>query len=133
MSPTLRAVSPRRVLRFDGILCLAMGAGLVLLHDGLAGPTGLPPMFIAVAGGLLVPVGLLILAVAAPATPPRAGVFVVVAGNAAWVAASVVVLVFGLVTPTPLGAALIVLQALAVAAIAVVEVAPLTGMRRVGA
>ena len=124
MSLDLRALPLRTVLRLDGLLCLGMGAGLVVLRHPLAGFSGLSPTFLAIAGGLLIPVGLFILAVASFRTPPRAGVMVVVVGNVLWVVASMAVLVAGIVSPTALGAALILVQALVVAGLAALEAAP---------
>lgn len=98
-----------------------MGLALIALRNLLAGPTGLPTGFLLVAGILLLPVGLFILAVAMPRHPPRAAVTIVVLGNILWVAASVGVLAFEMVEPTGLGTALILAQAVGVAAIAAVE------------
>lgn len=128
--PTRALTLPlRTVLRLDGLVCLAMGGALVALADSLAGPTGLTPTFLTLAGALLLPVGLFILAVAWPAEPPRAGVALVVAGNALWVVASIGVVVTAVVNPTPLGTMLILGQAAAVAVIAVLEAAPLATPR----
>jgi hypothetical protein len=73
---------------------------------------------------LLLPVGLFILAVSWPARPHRAGVAIVVAGNALWVVASLGVLLTSVVSPTALGFAVIIGQAGLVAAIAALELLP---------
>jgi len=125
MLSRIPVLKSRTVLRLDGILCLLMGAALVALRHVLAGPTGLPPGFLAAAGAALLPIGLFILAVGWPERPRRAGVAIVVAGNVLWVLASIGVLAFALVTPTLLGAVIIVAQAVVVAVVAFLEAAPL--------
>lgn len=124
MYPSIAALSPRMVLRFDGILCLVMGGALIALRDLLSTPTGLPPGFLAGAGALLLPVGLFILAVSWPARPHRAGVAIVVAGNALWVVASLGVLLTSVISPTALGFVVIIGQAGLVTAIAALEALP---------
>jgi hypothetical protein len=119
MSRTLAGLSLKTVLRFDGALCLFMGIALIVLRNTISGPTGLSAAFLAWAGVLLLPVGLFILAVAAPTPPPRLGVGLVVIGNALWVLASLVAV--GVIDPTGLGIALVLAQAVGVAIIAAVE------------
>ncbi len=118
------ALSPRTILRLDGVVCFAMGSALIAFSSMLAEPTGLSLGFLLVAGLLLLPSGLVILAVSWPLHPPRLGVAVVVLGNLLWVVASFGVLFFGIVQPTPLGVGLIVGQAVAVLAIAALEARP---------
>lgn len=120
------ALSPRTILRLDGVVCFAMGSALIGFSSMLAEPTGLSLGFLLVAGLLLLPSGLVILAVSWPLHPPRLGVAVVVLGNSLWVVASFGVLFFGIVQPTPLGVGLIVGQAVAVLAIAALEARPLS-------
>lgn len=121
MTAWMSALSPRIVLRLDGLLCLVMGGALIGLRGVLAELTGLTPGFLTAAGAILVPVGVFILAVSAQAATPRLGVMTVVGGNLAWVLASIGVVVSGLVAPTPVGMVLILGQAAAVAVIAAVE------------
>lgn len=113
--------STRSILVADGALCLAMGVGLIALRGLLAEPTGLAPGFLAGAGALLVPVGAFILAVVAGWVPFRFGLAVIVAGNVAWAIASVILPLTGVIAPAPLGLALVLLQAAAVAVIAALE------------
>jgi hypothetical protein len=120
------ALSPRTILRLDGVVCFAMGSALIGFSSMIAEPTGLSLGFLLVAGLLLLPSGLVILAVSWPLHPPRLGVAVVVLGNLLWVVASFGVLFFGIVQPTPLGVGLIVGQAVAVLAIAALEARPLS-------
>lgn len=127
MTRLLDAIPTRTVLVADGLLCLAMGAGLIGLQGALAGPTGLSPAFLAGAGGLLLPVGAFILLVASGRFPPRAGLALVVAGNVGWAALSAILPAAGLIAPTALGLALVLAQAAAVAVIAAVEARGLRG------
>lgn len=77
---------------------------------------------------MLLPVGVFILAVATGHIPVRFGLPVIVAGNVAWAAASVILPASGVIAPTGLGLAFVLLQAMAVAAIAAVEARGLRGM-----
>ncbi len=117
----LDTFTTRSVLNADGVLCIAMGAGLIVLRSGLAGPTGLDAAFLGGAGALLLPVGAFILLVAAGRFPSRVGLPLIVAGNVAWAAASVILPIAGVIAPTPLGFAFLLVQAAAVAVIAAVE------------
>lgn len=114
-------LSLRTILGLDAVTCLAMG-GLLLAAGGLlASPLGLPEALLFYAGLVLLPVALFMLAVAVPSAPPAAGVFVVVAGNWLWVAASIALPLFGLVSPTALGYAFLAVQAAAVTVLALAE------------
>jgi uncharacterized protein YjeT (DUF2065 family) len=105
----------------DGLACLGMGAGLAGLAPALASLTELAPSFLRGAGLLLLPIGAFILWLATRREVPAWGVAATVAGNAAWVAASLGLLAVGLVQPNGLGTALILGQAAAVAVIAALE------------
>jgi len=72
------ALSPRTILRLDGVVCFAMGSALIGFSSMLAEPTGLSLGFLLVAGLLLLPSGLVNRAVSWPLHPPRLGVAVVV-------------------------------------------------------
>ena len=108
----------RRVLAFDAI----SGGGTGLLHLALAGYLstllGLPAGLLSATGILLLLYVALAGTLALQASPPRHLLGVLVAGNFAWVAACLVLLFGGAVSPTPLGQAYLVLQALAVLALA---------------
>ena len=114
-------LSLRGLLGLDAVTCLVMG-GLLLVAGGvLAPPLGLPHDLLFYAGLALLPVAAFMLAVAVPSASPAAGVFVVVAGNWLWVAASLALPLFGLVSPTGLGYAFLLIQAAAVAVLALAE------------
>lgn len=105
----------RNSLRADalvsGAAALLMAAGAPLLSPLL----GLPSPLLVGAGLVLVPWTLLLLAIARRASVSRMLLIDVIAVNALWVAASVGLLVSGLVAPTALGIAFVAAQALTVA------------------
>jgi hypothetical protein len=114
-----RAITLRRLLAFDAATCLAMGVALLALAGPLAAPLGLPAGWLRGAGALLLPCAALMAWAARPAAHQRALAGVVVAGNAAWVAASVAV--SALFALTAVGEALVLGQAAAVALLAALE------------
>jgi hypothetical protein len=100
-----------------------MGALLVLARQPLAQYLGLPAALLAGAGALLFPCAALMAftgRAGSGAQPPRALAAIVVAGNAGWFIASVLVAEV-LYAPTGLGIAFVWAQALAVAALAAAE------------
>ncbi len=98
------------ILAMDAGTCLAMGGLLLLGTAPLTDLTGLPPSILFYAGILLLAAAAIIAAVAARPVGP--GVAAVLAGNIGWIAASLVVLTLNPVSA--LGAATIIMQALAV-------------------
>ncbi len=114
----------RRTLAVDAATCAAMGGLLVFASAPLAGLLGLPAALLFYAGVALFPCAVLMLL--AMGSRPLARL--VVAGNAAWILGSVAVLL--LTSPTALGYAFVIAQALAVAALAELEY---LGLSRAGA
>jgi len=121
-----RASFLRRLLLLDAATCLATGALLTLASAPLAGVLGLPAPLLFGAGLALFPCAALMIAIATPRNLPRAGVWVVILGNAAWVAASLLVL--ALLSPNGLGWAFVIAQAGVVGLLAELELA---GLRRI--
>ena len=117
----------RRVLIIDAAVSGATGliliAGADLLHDWLAVPAALARG----AGLSLIPFALLVGYLATRQSMPRAGVWAVIVLNALWALDSMLLLASGLVSPTALGTAFIIAQALAVAVLAELEY---VGLRR---
>ena len=111
----------RTTLALDGVACLAMGAGLAGLSSFLGSQTDLSPTFLRVAGLLLLPIGAFILAVASRREISGWGMTLIVAGNAGWVLASLILPPVGLIQPNVLGLVLVIGQAVAVAVIAGLE------------
>lgn len=119
----------RRVLVADALISGATGALLWLAAAAIEPLTGLPAALLRPAGLLLLPFAAAVAATAARDPLPRRAVTAVVAANAAWVAASVALLVSGLVEPTAVGYAFVVVQAVAVLALAELQ---WIGLRRIG-
>ena len=91
-----------------GLLMIA-GAGL------LEGLLGLPPALLRWAGIVLLPYVTFVAFTATRETISRPAVWAIIAANALWAIASALLLVSGWVTPTALGYAFVILQAVVVA------------------
>ena len=116
-----RASFLRWILLIDAATCVAMGLVLTAAAEGLSGPLGLPVPLLQYCGLALLPIGAYIGWVATRMNPPSASVSIVIAGNALWILGSVVLLASGWVSPSPLGSAFVIAQALAVALLDVLE------------
>ena len=114
-----RATLLRRVLYVDAATCAAMGALLTLDAGVLAPLFGLPAMLLQYSGFSLFPIAAFMLWVATRAALPLPGVWLVIVGNAGWVAGSAALL--ALASPTAIGYAFVVAQALGTAALAALE------------
>lgn len=104
----------KRAFLVDGIGSLASTALLIGGASALAGPLGLSAGFLTVTGWLLLPVSLMFFWIARTGSRPLATVGI--AGNLAWVVASVAII--PVLQPTMLGIAVILGQAALVAEIA---------------
>jgi hypothetical protein len=104
----------RLTLLVDGLVSGAMG--LLLLAGGglLADLLGLPETLLRGAGVVLLPFAAWVLWLGRTTQPNARGAIAVIAVNIAWVAASLLLLVAGWVTPTGLGIAFVIVQAAAV-------------------
>ncbi|MEJ1159344.1 hypothetical protein [Prosthecomicrobium sp. N25] len=111
----------KTALLLDAAASGATGLLLALGGGALAGWLGLPEALLREAGLVLLPfvAGLLWLARSRPI--PRAGVWIVVGANLAWVAASLGLLAVPVLHPTALGIAFVLAQAAAVLGFAVVQ------------
>lgn len=116
----------RRVLFVDAATCAGTGLFLALLAAPLAPFLGLPAELLLYAGLALLPIAAFIAWVATRDEISAAGVRLVIVGNAAWVLASLALLFA--VSPTMLGYAFVIGQALIVAALAEMEY---VGLRKV--
>jgi hypothetical protein len=105
----------RRALGVDAAFSGAAGAAMLAGQALLAPLLGLPGGLLAGAGGVALAWAALLALMVRRASLPRALLWTAVLGNAAWVAASAALLVFGWVQPTGLGTAFLVVQGLAVA------------------
>lgn len=116
-----RASFLRWILLIDAATCVAMGLALALGAEILSDPLGLPAPLLHYSGLALLPIAAYIAWVATRKDPPSLAIAIVVAGNALWIAASVVLLASGWVSPSPLGSLFVIAQALAVALLDVLE------------
>lgn len=117
----------RHALVLDAV---ATGAAAVLLVAGgaiLAEPLGLPETLLRGAGLSLAPFVVLVGWIASRPAPTRPAVLAIAGLNAAWVLASLALLVAGPVAPTALGAAFVIAQALVVGVFAGLQVTGLRG------
>jgi hypothetical protein len=115
----------RRTLGLDAATCLAMGAAMTLGALPLSDLTGLPPALLMLAGLVLFPVAGLMIWLARRHSAPAPMLWLVIGGNAGWVAASALLLFSGWVRPTLAGEIVVVVQALGVVALTVIEYAGL--------
>src|SRR5262245_51812969 len=108
----------RLAVRLDAWVSGVFGVVLLVGASALYDLLGTPSMFLLAVGGVCVLyAGALWVLQSRPPVSAGAGL-VVVATNAAWVAASVLLVLFGWLPLTQLGAALVLLQAVAVATLA---------------
>ncbi|MEX2519122.1 MAG: hypothetical protein WD969_07320 [Paracoccaceae bacterium] len=120
----ITATRLRQALWLDAASCAFMGAGLLAFTGPLAALTALPAILLTAAGAALAPIAAVIALTAARGTLSQFLVAVIVWGNAGWVAVSLALL-GGLAPMNAYGVALVLLQALAVAALTCVEAAGL--------
>lgn len=104
----------RFVLLADALVSGATGAVLALAAPWLESWLGLPAPLLRYAGIILLPFAAAVGWLASQAAPPRAAVKAIVVTNFAWVAASILLLVAGGVSPTTLGVGFVLFQALVV-------------------
>jgi hypothetical protein len=117
----------RRALQADAVMSGAAALLLLIGANVLEPLLGLPVSLLRYAGVLLVPFVLFVAFVAIRAEVSRPAVWAIIVANAAWTAASLLLLVSGLVTPAALGYLFVVVQAAAVAIFAELQ---LIGLRR---
>jgi hypothetical protein len=123
-----RSTFLRRVLCVDAATCAATGALMTFDAAPLSTPLGLPAALLFWAGLSLFPVAAFLLWVATRRDIPRPGAWLAILGNAGWVAGSALVL--ALLSPTGLGYAFVIAQAVVVALLAELEY---MALRRIGA
>lgn len=115
----------RRALMLDALMSGACAILLLAGASALAGLLGLPEALLFGSGLVFVPFVALLLWLMRAASPPAAGIRAVIAINFAWAAASAALLLSGLVDPTPLGTAFVIMQAAAVLVFAALQISAL--------
>lgn len=113
--------SLRKLLLFDAATCAAMGAALVLGAAPIADWTAIPSAILSYSGVLLLPIAAFMAVVATRAIASTPALWLIIVGNALWVAASLALMLGGWIAPNALGYAFIGAQAAAVAVLAALE------------
>jgi hypothetical protein len=116
-----RLFSLRNVLLVDAATCLLTGALLTLGARVLAQLTAIPAAVLLYAGVSLIPVAAFMVVTATRAVLPTLGVWIVIVGNALWIAASVGLMIGPWIAPNAWGYAFIAAQAAAVAVLTKLE------------
>jgi hypothetical protein len=127
LSAITRRVTLRGALLLDAAVTGANGAAYLLAAGPLGDLLGLSPTLLRLLGAVLVAFALVVWLTATRPAVPRAAVVAIVALNAAWALASVVVAIGGWTSRTTIGTVWIVAQALVVAAFAELQA---TALRR---
>jgi hypothetical protein len=117
----------RNVLRLDALSCLACGLLQVAFPAAMAELLRLPEALLAYTGEFLLAYAAGVAVISTLKPVPRPLVWALVAGNLAWAAGCVLLLVSGAVSPSMLGVAYVALQALTVAVLAELQ---FFGLRR---
>lgn len=110
--PTLTS-SPllKRALLVDGLTSLILGVLLIATAGPASTALGLPEELLLAVGLICLPFAAAVSWLARQDRPPEAAIWAVIAANAAWVAASIGLIVSGWVAPTVLGLIFVVAQA----------------------
>lgn len=120
----------RTILKIDTVTCAVTGAGFVALGEVHWEVFGLPTALTMPAGIFLIALAVGLWTLGSLTAVNAKAVWVVVAGNFAWVAASIMLIVASLVDLTTLGIVFVAVQAAAVAVIAELEIVGLRKARR---
>lgn len=124
-NPLLRAA-----LRLDAIASGAMGVILLAGAPWLRSLLGMPQPLLLAVGAVCLCWGLFVGAVSRRERLTEGVVWAIIVLNAVWVIESAALLLLGWVQPTQLGTAFVIVQALAVAALAELQFVGLTRARR---
>jgi hypothetical protein len=108
----------RTVLWLDAVTCVFTGLLLALLSAKLSAWLGLPEPLLFYAGLVLFPTAAFMAWTATRPEMPKPAVWIVIGGNALWVLGSLLVLAL---SPTKLGTAFVIAQAVVVAVLAELE------------
>jgi hypothetical protein len=133
----MSSFSPSPFLRYalvgDAVASGATGLLLALGAGALAGLLGLPEVLMRSAGLILLPYAAVVAFLGTRATISRRAVWAVIAVNGIWVADSLMLLASGWVSPTALGYAFVLAQALVVLLFAEAQYFGLRRSRTAGA
>lgn len=126
------ASAVRRLLLADAVISGTTGIVMLLGTDAFQAWLALPAALIRDAGLILLPFAAMVLFFSQSAGLTSRRVWTVILMNAAWVVASVLLLVSGWIDPNAFGIGFVLVQALAVAALAEFQYAALRAQARAG-
>lgn len=106
------------VVWFDAATGVLLAALHLALTDTLAGWLGLPAGLVSASGLALIPYAVLAMAIASQRNTPRGLLWLLIAGNAAWVFASLALLMSSAIAPTLWGQAYLVVHVVSVGVLA---------------
>ena len=121
------SIGVRRVLIADALISGMTGIAMIVAAGALEPLLNIPAPLMRTAGVALLPFAAMVVYFSQPAQLTRARVWTVIALNFAWVAASVLVLLGGVIQPSTIGIAFVVFQAVVVAVLGELQV---VGLRR---
>ena len=111
----------RRVLAADAVTCFGTGLLMMFGSDGLAEFLGLPATLLRYAGVILIPLAAFLAYLASREALSQTMVWAVIILNVLWTVGSFLLVLTGWATPTGVGYAFIIAQAMGVAAFAGME------------
>ena len=123
----------RTVLLADAATCVLTGALLTLGATLVAQLTAIPAALLFWAGAILFPIAAFMALTATRSVVPAPFVWLIIAGNAFWVVASIGLMLADWITPNVWGYAFITAQALAVAVLTLLEYAGMQNSPRLAA
>jgi hypothetical protein len=127
MNTFISSIDVRRLLMADAVISGTTGLAMIAAA-GLVEPLlNIPAPWLRTAGAALLPFAAMVWYFSRPSQLTRAKAWTVIVLNVSWVAASVLVLLGGVLEPSTLGIAFVVFQAVVVAALAELQV---VGLRR---
>ena len=127
MNTFIASIDVRRLLMADAVISGTTGLAMIAAAGLLEPLLNIPAPLLRTAGAVLLPFAAMVWYFSRPSQLTRARAWTVIVLNGGWVAASVLVLLGGMLEPSALGIAFVVFQAVVVAALAELQV---VGLRR---
>lgn len=120
-SPTLETSALRSILLVDATVCAAASILMIAGARLIADITDLPPALLRIAGLVIIPYVVFLVALTRREPIPRRGTKAAIGVNLAWAAGCLAILVNGQADPNGPGVAFVLTQAAAVLVFAVIE------------
>jgi hypothetical protein len=118
----IASLSLRQILALDAVSSGAMGLLLVAAAGLLEPFLGISAGFQQAAGAILIPYAAFVAWLASRSEPSRALTWLIVGINAVWVIESLLALAAGVISPTALGIAFVIAQAIVVGVLAELQI-----------